>query len=1391
MKSSASSLFVSDFTHSKRRRPKKMNEHLEELVSERTAELSAEIAIRKRSENQVKRLNRVYAVLSNINQAIVRIHDVDQLLKDVCLIAVNEGKFQSAWVGLENSETKEIETFATAGIANELFQVSPEDNPIVNALRSGKHYVSNNITAENSLTNIWKENSLSLGFQSFAVFPLKVLEKVVGGFSIYSNEPDFFDDREISLIDEVAMDISFALEFIQKESKRKRAEKALQASELKYRRLFDDDLTGDYITSVDGTILLGNQALAKIFGFHSIDELINENIYSFYKDPNNQDQLLKVICEKKKIENYEREFTLRDGRVISVIENIIGEFGENGELVRLKGYLFDNIERKRAEEELRAIHSRQEAILSAVPDIIMEVDKNKVYTWTNQFGIEFFGKDVIGKEATFYFEGEQETYNIVQPLFGGSENIIYVESWQRRKDGEKRLLAWWCRALKDESGNIIGALSSAQDITERKQAEKEREVIYAIGEAINTTVDFNEFLQSIYENIKKVMYAENCYIALDDASTKTISFPLFVDQFDSTPTPRAKRKGLSEYVLRIAKPLLLTPKLIDELIKDREVELIGTPPKSWLGVPLFVQSKPIGVLVVQSYEPGKTYTDKEKDILTMIGHQVATAIERKHAEKQLRESEERMRDIIFSAGDWIWEVDENWRYIYSSNKCEELFGYTPEEVLGKTPFDFMPPDEVERVKKIYFGVIFNKALLKDLENWKTGKNGERICLLTNGVHVLDEDGNIKGYRGVDKDITERKLTEHARKGAEEALQKSQQKLKELFETAPVGYHEINEHGNISTVNQTELKMLGYSYEEMIGRPVWEFFFDREDSRKRVLAKLAGNLPPNKNSEQLITHRGGTTLPVLVDDLILRNEEGAITGIRTTILDITERKQAEESLLRSTEFNESLLRTIPFGMEIVDEQGTILSLSYSMEKMIGIDAVGKKCWSIYKDDRKQCLDCPLRNGIAFDKPEVLELVDVLGGRIFQIHHIGMVYQGKKAMLEVFVEVTEQRRLQNQFLQSQKIQSIGTLAGGIAHDFNNILGIILAYSSLLERGAADKKKIIESSTAINKAVQRGAGLVRQILTFARQTDVSFQPLSIPDFIREMISMMEETFSRMIEIKKIIEGKIPAINADHAQMHQAVLNLCVNARDAMPKGGTLTVKVNTVEHSIVSQRFPAASAEWYVCISVADTGTGMDEKTKSRIFDPFFTTKEKGKGTGLGLAVVYGVMQTHHGFVDVESKEGKGTTFFLYLPVPTDPEAVQRMAEGESSDVPGGTETILIAEDEEVLRMMLLDILESHGYKVNLAEDGLEAVEIYRKHRGEIDLVLTDVGLPKITGIEEFERLREINPHVKVLFSSGYFEPDLKSEMYKAGAKGFIQKPYKPDDVLRKIREVLDAE
>jgi two-component system cell cycle sensor histidine kinase/response regulator CckA len=420
-------------------------------------------------------------------------------------------------------------------------------------------------------------------------------------------------------------------------------------------------------------------------------------------------------------------------------------------------------------------------------------------------------------------------------------------------------------------------------------------------------------------------------------------------------------------------------------------------------------------------------------------------------------------------------------------------------------------------------------------------------------------------------------------------------------------------------------------------------------------------------------------------------------------------------------------------------------------------------------------------------KMLESTEVFGGHTFQMNYTGVQFQNIKAMFELIQDDAKQNKVQNQSFQSLKMRSLDTFAGNIANDFNNIFGTILESSSLLEMNKVGSEKYTEILKVINNAVGRGAELVGQILVFTGKTDVSFRPLSVPDFIHDILSKLKQTFPENIKFQEMIEQNIPCISADETKMQQMLLNLCINARDAMPEGGTITIRVNSVTRQKLQGLFPTVDHDRYICISISDTGTGIEETSKDMIFDPFFTTKEKGKG--LGLSVVYGIVKAHHGFIDLESEPGHGSTFYIYFPLMTLDKKNNNSLRMKMSADAGGTETILVVEDEKCLLDLARLLFESKGYTVLAAKDGIEAVEMYKQHREKISLVFTDIVLPGLNGRDVFTKLKEMNPHVKVIFASGVIT-DIKAALLKDGAKDFIQKPYKQEDVLRKIREVLDA-
>ncbi|MBI1808046.1 MAG: response regulator [Ignavibacteria bacterium] len=337
--------------------------------------------------------------------------------------------------------------------------------------------------------------------------------------------------------------------------------------------------------------------------------------------------------------------------------------------------------------------------------------------------------------------------------------------------------------------------------------------------------------------------------------------------------------------------------------------------------------------------------------------------------------------------------------------------------------------------------------------------------------------------------------------------------------------------------------------------------------------------------------------------------------------------------------------------------------------------------------------------------------------------------------------------------------------------------------------NKDKFNQSINAVVQTISRGKALVQQLLTFARKTEVLFEPIEVNNIVREVAKMVEATFPKTITFRQQLASPMPTISADSNQLHQSLLNLCVNARDAMPSGGTLCIETEIVYGHVLRKRFHEAREEQYVCISVSDTGIGMDSATRVRIFEPFFTTKDKGKGTGLGLAVAYGIIKSHHGFIDVESEQGRGTTFRLYFGVPVKEVKSHRLTRHETEENLSGDETILLVEDEEMLLEAVRDLLKEQGYSVLTAYDGEEAIELYEREWKNVSLVVSDMGLPKRGGWDVYLKMKEINPHVRAIFASGNIDPEKKVEMAKQGVGNFVQKPYLINDVLRQIRKVLD--
>lgn len=525
---------------------------------------------------------------------------------------------------------------------------------------------------------------------------------------------------------------------------------------------------------------------------------------------------------------------------------------------------------------------------------------------------------------------------------------------------------------------------------------------------------------------------------------------------------------------------------------------------------------------------------------------------------------------------------------------------------------------------------------------------------------------------------------------------------------------------------------------------------------------------------------------------VRDEDGLIIAFRAIGRDVTKRRLAEEHFQKLA----SAVEQSPLAVIITTPEGLVqyVNLRYT-------EVTGYTLEEIFENDIKV-----LRTGFTNDADYDRFFATVSAGeewrgelctpckkerQVWEFVQVSPIRNQDDEITHLLClreDITERKKLEDQLRQAQKMESLGTLAGGIAHDFNNMLAIISGFTEIAmarSAGNEDQQRFLKE---IYNASQRAVGLVRQILTFSRKTEVSYRPVSVNRMIRDLGGMFAETFPRTISFELKLSDDLPMIAADQNQLQQVVMNLCVNARDAMREGGRITLSTGRVSGASLA-RLGADTRLQYVCIKVSDTGCGISPKVRERIFEPFFTTKQDAGGTGLGLSVVYGVISNHKGFIDLESTPGMGSTFLVYLPIELADTKMLVDEGGAATEIPVGTENILVIEDEGSLRTLLRVVLEMRGYKVRTISDGGEALEFLLGNPGAIDAVLLDLNLPRVSGAEVYTTIRRILPMAMVLIVSGNISPEVRSELERQGQRLFIAKPYRLHELGRQLREALD--
>ncbi|MDI9571396.1 MAG: PAS domain S-box protein [Pseudomonadota bacterium] len=773
--------------------------------------------------------------------------------------------------------------------------------------------------------------------------------------------------------------------------------------------------------------------------------------------------------------------------------------------------------------------------------------------------------------------------------------------------------------------------------------------------------------------------------------------------------------------------------------------------------------------------------------------------------RRLEENEQSCRSFYENALEGFFRSSPEGRLIRVNPAFARMLGYeSPEEIILaitdiENQFYASPAD-----RRHFSEVMARDGRITDFEFRARRKDGAEIWLSESTRAVYDYDGRIVYYEGVVEDITKRRRTETA-------LRESRLRLAEIIEFQPDATLAIDTRGKVIVWNRAIEEMTGVKADEMIGRDNYEYALPFYGKRRPILIDFVSRWDDEiareysfirKEGDALVTetnvpHVRGRNRVLWGKASPLYDPDGRVVGAIESIRDITERKLMEDELRRSEEKYRNILETMEEAYFEVDLTGrltffndaTCAILGYSREELLGRHfrdytgpAMKRKILEVFSEvyltgQRRDIVDYEI-----IGKDGSTRIVQASASLRYDEKGNPVGFRGLAR------DVTNHKQMEKKLLQVQKMEAVGTLAGGIAHDFNNLLMGIQGYVSLSMMETDSSSPNYERLKRIEDHVLSGAELTRQLLGFARGGRYEVKPININDVIAKTLAMFGRT-RKEIDITSSLQDDIWTLEADQGQMEQALFNIYLNASQAMPGGGELYIETRNAFLTDDYTRPYDLNPGLYVQIAISDTGAGMDEKTKEQIFDPFFTTKSMNRGSGLGLAMVYGIVRGHRGAIQVDTELGKGSTFTISLPASD--KDVAKEQEGKAEELQRGGETLLLVDDEVVNLEVTRELLASLGYKIYIAGSGQEGLAVYAEKQGQIDLAIIDMIMPGISGGELFDRLRAMNPDVKVLLSSGYSIEGQARDILDRGCNGFIQKPFKLHQLSRKIREILDGD
>lgn len=761
----------------------------------------------------------------------------------------------------------------------------------------------------------------------------------------------------------------------------------------------------------------------------------------------------------------------------------------------------------------------------------------------------------------------------------------------------------------------------------------------------------------------------------------------------------------------------------------------------------------------------------------------AEIAERERTDHALRASETKYRVLVNEINDGLFVVDARGVITFANRTLAQIYGLdNPEQLVGRSLFEFIAPVALNHVKTLFTGTVETGITAEVVETQIVRADGASACIEIKSVPIL-EDGRVAGLRGILRDVTERKRSELA-------VRESHDLLKAVIDASPAGIAIIDREGHVRLWSSAAERMFGWTKEEVLAHALPTVPSDRGEEHQALRDRtLAGDVL--SGVEVVRQKKDGSSVDISLWTAPLWDANEGVTGIVGIMVDSTERKRAEGQI----RLQAAALEAAANGIIITDRNGMISWANPAFTRLTGYtveEVIGRT-------------PRVLRSG-RHDQAFYRNLWEtVLSGRVWQGEIVnrrknGSLYTEAQTITPVLDEhgniahfiaikqdTTERRHLEDQLRQTQKLEAIGLLAGGIAHDFNNLLNGVIGFAELAVRELPEGSKGASYLSRIPKLGRQASGLIGQLLAFARKAPLERRPLDLTPLLKESGKLLQRTFPETITISVEPASETLVANADLGEVQQIILNLATNARDAMPRGGTLTLRLVPVTLTEASlgdhpHRRPGA----FACLTVADTGTGIPSAIRDRIFEPFFTTKAPGQGTGLGLASVYGIVRQHEGWIEVETAEGQGSAFHVFLPcVPIPADATSCAEEA----IPHGRETLLFVEDNPVSLEMGEILLGDLGYTVFTAADGVEALAVFRTHP-DIALVLTDAIMPRMGAADLIPALRALKPDLKVLVSTGYAQDEIRRVLDHLGVSGYIRKPFSQADLAAAVRAAIDG-